>query len=455
VISSSLVAGNYLTRNYNSLSTTEVGRITTTPRSIVTTYSDSSTTSTSTASLTASENYYHSLDVTHNDVSTGSTSIGDAVWVSNGIDNSSLVNTSSAPVSAQGSKTLTVSTAGAIAANELYTITTPTRFTYARTTTTVTTDDFAPTSTYTDTTSTSTSSSTVTGDYNVVTNDQIARSAAYSVSVGLRTDQVTTVNQLQSMINRNTEFGRTLVYNYYTHSRDGYNGNSSVIGVGHSKDIAGGMDLGFGINQIITNLSGNSSSVRANATQLGATLSKKNVKGFDLSSTVQHTITDYNISSTPSVAITTSGDSRLLATQAFNTSLPAVTGKTTGNDTSVAVKAVGPALDPAGIVRPIIGGTVGHRSAPGYTANIDPVPGVTVSNTVNNVNQNYGFATVGAEANYGLLNARALYYTDGVSQLGVGLSKDKDNLTVSVRADRLQTNQGGSNVYGARLIYRF
>jgi hypothetical protein len=402
-----------------------------------------------------SERYFNSLDVTHADVATGSAAIGDAVWVSNGIDNSSLVNTRTTPTSVQGAKTLTVSTSGVITANELYSITTPTRFTYARTTTTVDSNDFAPTSTYTDTSSTSTTSSTVTGDYDVVTNDQIARSASYAVSVGLRTDQVSTVNQLQSMINRNTEFGRTLVYNYYTHNRDGYTGNTSLIGVGHSKDIAGGMDLGFGINQIITTLSGNNSSVRANGTQLGATLSKKDVKGFDLSSTVQHTITDYNISSTPSVAIVTSGDNRLLATQAFNTSLPAVAGKTTGNDTSLSVKAVGPALDPKGIVRPVVGATAGYRSAPGYTATVNPLPDVAVSNTVNNVNQNYAFANGGLQAKYGLFNAQAIYYTDGVAQLGVGLSKDKDNLTVSVRADRLQTAQGGSNLYGARLIYRF
>ena len=455
VLSSSVVAGNYLTRNYNSLTTTEFGRITTTPRTIVTTYSDSTSTSAATTALTASETYYRGIDLTHNDIATGSAAIGDGVWVSNGIDNNSLINARSSITSLQGSKTLTVTATGNIAANELYTITTPTRFTYNRTTTTVTSNDFAPTSTYSDTTATTTATSTVTGDYNVVTNDQIARSADYTVSVGLRTDQVATVSQLQNMINRNTEFGRTLVYNYYTHNRDGYTGNTSLIGIGHSKDIAGGMDLGFGINQIITNLSGNNSSVRANGTQLGATLSKKDVKGFDLSSTVQHTITDYNVSSMPSVAIATSGDSRLLDTQAFNTSLPAVAGKTTGNDTSLSIKAVGPALDPKGIVRPVVGATAGYRSAPGYIATVNPLPDVAVSNTVNNINQNYGFANGGLQAKYGLFNAQAIYYTDGVAQLGVGLSKDKDNLTVSVRADRLQTNQGGSNLYGARLIYRF
>ncbi len=455
VISTSLVAGNYLTRNYNSLTTTEVGRITTTPRNIVTSYSDGSTTTAATSSLTNSENYYHSVDVTHNDVATGSTPIGDAVWVSNGIDNSSLVNTRSTPTSVQGAKTLTVSTAGVITANELYTITTPTRFTYDRTTTTVTANDFAPTSTYTDTSSTATTTSTVTGDYDVVTNDSIGRSANYAVSVGLRTDQIATVNQLQAMINRNTEFGKTLTYRYYDHSTDGYRGHSTVLGVGHSKDIEGDLKLGFGINKIDTRLSGNASSVGSETVQLGATLTKKDVEGFDISGTVQHSMTDYNVSATPSVNVTTSGDSRLLATQAFNTSLPNVTGKTRGQDTSVSVKAVGPGFGPDEMIRPVVGATYGQRSANSYMANIDVLPGVTVSNRVNNLNQDYGYATAGAVLKKGIFNATALYHTDGVKQLGVGLSQEKDNLTFNIRADRLETNQGGSNVYGANVIYRF
>ena len=455
VISTSFIAGNYLTRNYNSLTTTGVGRVTTTPRSIVTTYSDSSTTTAATSPVTASETYYNNLDVTHADVATGSAPIGDAVWVSNGIDNSSLVNSRATPTSVQGAKTLTVSTSGVITANELYSITTPTRFTYARNTTTINANDFAPTSSYTDTSTTTTSSSTVTGDYDVVTNDSIGRSANYAVSVGLRTDQIATVTQLQGMMNRNLEFGKTVTYKYFDHSRDGYRGNSTVFGVGHTKDIEGGMDLGLGINKINTRLSGNASSASSDTVQLGATLTKKDVEGFDLSGTVQHSMTDYNVSATPTVNITGSGDARLLATQAFNSSLPNVTGKTRGQDTSVSVKAVGPGFGPDEMIRPVIGATYGQRSANGYMANIDVLPGVTVSNRINNLNQDYGFATAGAVLKKGIFNATALYHTDGVKQLGVGLSQEKDNLTFNVRADRLETNQGGSNVYGANVIYKF
>lgn len=455
VISTSMVAGNYLTRNYNTLTTTEIGRVTTTPRNIVTSYSDGSSTTAATTSLTNSENYFNSVDLNHNDVATGSTPIGDAVWVSNGIDNTSLVNTRTVPVSTQNAKTLSVSASGVITANELYTITTPTRFTYARTTTTTTANDFAPTSSYSDTTSTSTSSSTVTGDYDVVTNDSIGRSANYAVNVGLRTDQVATVNQLQAMINRNTEFGKTITYRYYDHNRDGYRGNSTVFGVGHTKDLENDLSLGFGINKIDTRLSGNASAVQAETVQVGATLTKKDLKGFDVSGTVQHSMNNYNVSAAPSVSVATSGDSRLIATQGFNNSLPTVVGKTSGQDTSISVKAVGPALDPEGVVRPIIGGTYGQRSAPGYIANMEVLPGVSVSNRVNNINQDYGYATVGAVAKYGIANATVLRHTDGVTQYGVGLSKEQGDLTFNIRADRLQTNQGGSNVYTAGMIYKF
>jgi len=455
VISTSLVAGNKLTRNYNSLTTTEIGRVTTTPRSIVTTYSDSSTTTAPTTSLTASETYYNNVDVTHADVATGSTPIGDAVWVSNGIDSTSLVNARTTPTSVNNGKMLTVSTSGVITANELYTITTPTRFTYDRTTTTVNSNDFAPTSSYSDTSSTTVTNSTVTGDYDIVTNDTIGRTANYAVSVGLRSDQVATANQLQAMMNRNLEFGKTITYKYFDHSRDGYRGNSTVFGVGHNKDIESDLNLGFGVNKITSRLSGNASSVTADTVQLGATLTKKDFKGFDISGTLQHSMSDYNVSATPSVNITTSGDTRLLATQAFNNTLPNVTGKTTGQDTSLTVRAVGPAIDPKGIVRPVIGGTYGQRSAGGYMANIDVLPGVTVSNRVNNLNQDYGYATVGAVAKYGVANATVLRHTDGVNQYGVGLSKESENLTFNVRADRLETSQGGSNVYTANMIYKF
>jgi hypothetical protein len=455
VISTSLVAGNYLTRNYNSLTVTDTGRITTTPTTVVTTYSDSTTTSAAGTPVTVSERYMNSVDVTHADIATGSAIIGDIVRVSNGIDSASMVNSQQAPVTTNTGKGIVVTAGGVITANELYAVTTPTRFTYARTTTTVNANDFAPTSTYTDTSSTSTATSTVTGDYNVLTNDSIGRTANYAVSVGLRTDQIGTVSQLQSMINRNVEFGKTLTYKYYDHNRDGYRGYSTLLGVGHAKDIAGGMNLGLGINKIDTRLSGNASSVNSETVQLGATLSKKDVKGFDLSGTVQHSMTDYNVSAAPTVNITGTGDARLLAAQAFNNSLPSVTGKTRGQDTSVSVRAVGPAFGPDEMFRPVVGATYGQRSANGYTANIAVLPGVTVSNRVNTLNQDYGYATAGVVAKKGIFNATALRHTDGVNQYGVGLSKEQGDLTFNVRADRLETSQGGTNVYGANMVYRF
>ena len=566
VFSTSMVAGDYLTRNYNRLTVTDTSRVTTTPTSVVSTYSDSSTTSAAGTPVTVGENYFNSVDVTHNDVATsvapnsaarthvdagavilatpavtanadysirtgsattsglisrtsttptvfsyarstttvtsddfatgsvysdttntvnststvdetynvvkiedftrtvtkdvldtatGSTVIGDIQRVSNGIDAGSLVNTRTAPTTVNNGKSITVTAGGVIAANELYTVTTPTRFTYNRLVNTTVADAFGPGSVYTNASGTNGETSTVTGDYNVVSGDSVGRGAAYDVSVNLRTDQVQTVNKIQGMMNRGTEFGKTIVYKRYDHKDDGYAGYTNLFGVGHSKDIEGDMNLGFGINKLDTYLSGNNSSVKAETIQLGATLSKKDVNGFDLSATTQHSMTNYGASATPTVTVNAVGDTRLLATQPLNRALPAVSGKTSGTDSSVTLRAVGPALDSEGIVRPVLGATAGTRKVDGYTGNIEVLPGTVVSNKIGAVNDNYGYGTMGIVAKYDMFNATVLHHTDGVNQIGVGLQQQKDDLTFNIRADRLQTKQGASNVVTASVVYKF
>ena len=449
--STSMVAGNYLTRNYNSLTVTDTGRVTTTPTTIVTSYSDSSTTSAAGTPVVVSENYFNSVDITHSDVATGSTVIGDIQRVSNGIDAGSLTNARTTPSTVNNGKSITVNASGVITANELYTVTTPTRFTYDRATTTVTADDFAPTSSYTDTSATVNSTSSVTGDYDVVSADSVGLGAAYDVAVNLRTDQVQTVNKLQGMMNRGVEFGKSIVLKHYDHSDNGYTGYTNLFGAGAAKDIEGGMNLGLGLNKFDTALSGNSSSVNAETIQLGATLTKKDVNGFDLSGTAQHSMTDYTTRATPSVTVNTFGDSRLLSTQLLNRSLPDVTGKTSGTDSSISLRATGP----GDVVRPVLGLTYGSRKVDGYTGNIEVLPGTTVSNKIGAVSEDYGYGTIGAVVKYDMFNATALHHTDGVNQIGVGLQKQTDDLTINVRADRLQTKEGGSTVYTAGLVYKF
>jgi len=397
------------------------------------------------------ENFTRTITKDVLDTMTGLEVIGDIQRVSNGIDPTSMSNARTAPATVNNGKSITVTAGGIITANELYTVTTPTRFTYNRVVDTTTADVFAPTSVYTNTSGTTRETSTVTGEYDVVTGDSQGRTAAYDVSVNLRTDQVQTVNKLHGMMNRAIEFGKTIVYKRFDHSNDGYNGHTNLFGVGHNKDLDGGVNLGFGINKLDTMLSGNNSNVRAETVQLGATLSKKDVNGFDLSSTVQHSMTSYNATATPTVTVNTTGDARLLATQPFNRSLANVSGKTSGTDSSIAVRVVGP----GDIIRPVLGATAGTRNVKGYNGNIEILPGTTVSNKIGAVNDTYSFGTVGAVAKYDMFNATALYHTDGVKQIGVGLQQEKENLTFNIRADRLQTNQGASNVYSAGLVYKF
>ena len=561
IVSTSMIAGDFLTRNYNRLTVTDTGRVTTTPTTIVTSYSDSTTTSADGTPVIVSENYFNSVDVTHNDVATSATPnsaarthvdvgsvtlatpavtnnadysirtgsssvsglisrtsttptlfvygrstvtvtkddfaptsiyadtvstvstnstveetynvvktedftrtvtkdvldtmtrsavIGNIQRVSNGIDPISLTNTRIAPTTISNGKSLTVRAAGGITANELYTVTTPTRFTYDRVVTTNVADNFAPDSVYSDTSDTTNETLTTTGDYNVVSADSVGINAAYDVAVNVRTDQVQTANKLQGMMTRGVEFGKAVVVKHFDHLDDGYTGQTTLLGAGLNRDVDGGMNLGLGINKLDTVLFGNSS-VRAETIQFGATLSKKDVNGFDLGATAQHSMTDYNSSTTPTVTTNTRGDSRLLATQPLNRSLPNVVGKTSGTDTSISVRAV----LPGELIRPVIGATYGARNVGGYTGNVEVLPGTTVSNKIGNVNDNYGYGTMGIVAKYDIFNATLLYHTDGVNQISVGIQQEKDNLTFGARADRLQTNEGGSTVFGAGITYKF
>lgn len=421
-------------------------------------YVDATSTTTATSTVTANYNVITAEDFTRTvtkdvvDTMTGSAAITPGVWVSNGIDLTSLVATISVPTLVNGSKYSSFSVSGGIVANELYTITTPTRFTYNRVVTTGTLDTFGSTSVYTNNLvpTQTTENSVVTGDYNVITYDSIQRTAGFDVGLRLRTDQIKTVNDVQNMINRNTEFGHGITYKRYNHNTDGYSGDSNQFSVGYARDIAGDMNLGFGINKIDTSLKGNNSSVKLDTVQLGATL-KKTVKGIDLAGTVQHSWNNYDGYSTPILTVNTYGDSRLVATQTYNYSLPNLKGDTHGTDTSISLKATGPGT----YIRPVVGYTLGHRNVDGYTARMEILPGLAVTDKVGSVSDTYSYATLGAVAKYGMFNATALHYTDGVNQLGVGLTKSTDKVTFNLRADRLETKDGGSNLYTANMVYMF
>jgi hypothetical protein len=566
VIATSSIAGDFLTRNYNSLTTTEVGRTTTTPRTIVTTWTSGPDTSAATTSLVVPENYFHAVDVTHSDVATSA--VADAASRTHVDTGSVTLDTPDVTASADYStRTGFNATSGTIARET----TTPTLFTYGRTTVTVTTNDFAASSVYSDTSSTATTTSTVNATYNVITNEDFTRtvtkdvldimtaSEAYApytrVSNGLhgsiagvdsailtattskditltahtnysalerftkttpttftydrvvttstldrfgldsvytnaliptqttassvvtgnydvitteydplsarvdynltaRTDQGKVITDVHSLINRNTEFGRSINYKFYDHGIAGYSGHSNQFGIGYTKDIAGDMDLGIGINKINTSMSGHKSNMNTDAVQIGATLSKE-VNGFNLKATAQHSWIDYKLGATPTLSITGSGDSRLLPSYAIvgtrTVDAGSISTSPSGTDTSVMFRATGPGT----YIRPVVGAMLGYRKVDSYTTRWDIAPGLRVEERTGKESDTYSFATVGAQVKYNMFNATALIHTDGVKQYGLGLEKSADKVTFNLRADRLETKDGGSNLYTANMIYMF
>ena len=113
------------------------------------------------------------------------------------------------------------------------------------------------------------------------------------------------------------------------------------------------------------------------------------------------------------------------------------------------------ATGPGTYIRPIVGATVGYRKVDGYTTRWDLAPGIGYDVKSNSESDTYHYATLGATAKYGMFNATALIHTDGVNQYGVGLTKSTDKVTFNLRADRLETKDGGSNLYTANMILMF
>jgi hypothetical protein len=373
--------------------------------------------------------------------------------VSNGLYGS-IVGVDSAILTAKTSKDITLTAHTNYSALERFTKTTPTTFTYDRAVTTTTADSFATGSVYTNTSTPVTINSTVTGNYDVVTTEYDPLTARVDYSLTARTDQGKVITDVHGLINRNTEFGRSINYKFYDHSIAGYSGQSNQFGFGYTKDIAGDMDLGVGINKINTSMSGHKSNMNTDAVQIGATLSKE-VNGFDLKATAQHSWIDYKLGATPTLSITGSGDSRLLPSYAIvgtrTVDAGSISTSPSGTDTSVMFRATGPGT----YIRPVVGAMLGYRKVDGYTTRWDIAPGLRVEEHTGKESDTYSFATVGAQVKYNIVNATALIHTDGVKQYGLGLEKSLDKVTFNLRADRLETKDGGSNLYTANMVYMF
>ena len=395
-----------------------------------------------TNALTYNETFDRTVTVGISDVMSNSVA-GDSTSVSQGYDSSTYVDTVTLEAN-EVDNTVTIVLTGERTGEEVYEVTTPTTFTYDRTVTTTTEDDFAAASAYTDTSNTVTATSEVNETYDIVTEAREDRVGGVIVTASTDVNQDKVVLDLQKNLARNTTFG-DISFRGYDHEYGVYGGRTNVVRLGGTKTSEDGLSIGAGVHIANSNIDGNTGKIDSESTQFGATVSR-NTNGWDISGTVQHTETTASITSTPSVSVEQYGTDLDIGTITMPV-IPTLGADADSSNTSVSFLAKGPGEQ----FRPIIGGTLGKEE-------VD-----SISYSVNGVNlfeqsgkdSTYGYATVGGELTLGLATITALHHTDGVNNVSLGIEKVNDNVTLSFSANRTMTNLGDTNSVSAGLVFKF
>ena len=449
-------SADYTTRSGSASESTTETRTTTTQMEVVDTYDDNRTQNRDVDDSVETTMFTQTITTFIDDVMTRFEKHGRDTWISEGIDEDTISVTSATLATSVDQDGAMISATVNLEGTESFTV--PTTFYYDRTVSQQTdktdfadgSEDEIGTNQVISQTDTSDPSDDISAVYNVAGSETETVTGGYRVVGTLRTDAIETVNVAQDIANRGLTFGSINATNY-NHSQDGYSGSTTVFGVGGETTLDNGVTLGSGLNKVSSSLSGNNSSVSASTIQLGTTISN-NVGSGTFSSTLQHSMTDYESTTSIGWNTTTFGDDRLYRGIGALPTLPAttITGETKGTDSSVALRYTGNGEQ----FRPIVGYTYGKRKVDGYDANIS-ILGLNDTIKVGSTNDDYSYATVGGELSLGLATITALHHTDGVNQFGIGIEKNTDKVTWNLGAERTLTDIGDSNSISAGLAIRF
>jgi len=299
------------------------------------------------------------------------------------------------------------------------------------TTTTVTTPEqrsrtynIIETETYSD-------SSTIDNLLSTETETELRNNVAVSVTnpgsfVG-RVDQIQTARSVNSMIGRSLDFDGIKLIGVNSEYDNGMTGDTGGFSIGGQRNLDNGFVIGAGLAGFNTRLSNIGDSVAADTVAVELRLGKAIGTGQITASLRQYS-TDYKVQRTI-------GD--------FSNG--AVTQET---DTSVKLQYTGKIGDH---VKPIVAITSGSSSVDAY----DETGSVQSARTVSAVDDNYEYATIGAEFNVGVLRARVLRHSDDVSEVSLGIVRETDKISYSVTANKTTTNVGDSVQITAGINIKF
>jgi hypothetical protein len=297
------------------------------------------------------------------------------------------------------------------------------------TTTTTTTPVDVTTTSFVRTTDTYSDSSVVVTDgtptVTTVLRNDVTTAITFPLPFIGRMDQINAMLDLN--LAHNIGFGSGVNAGRISSETDtGYTADTQYFSLGGTTTTDNGLIIGGGFASMSSELSGNNSTGASSTTKLGVTVGKEMEK--------------FTITGTANTASTDLAYSRTIGTFTAY-------GQTSASDNWASVE-VRPNTD---VVHPILGYTFGKKSIDGY----GEIGSIQARLLNIDSEETYGYATIGAGVEVGLVNLSAIYNTDGSTKLGVGLNKDIGKANVNVSATQYGTEKSSSTSLSAGLSLRF
>ena len=251
-------------------------------------------------------------------------------------------------------------------------------------------------------------------------------SSATVDTVSGRIDQMSSVQDITTANIRGLEFnGAQGIASAHKYD-NGLEGTTRGFSIGGKTDPnEAGFVIGGGIAQMSTSVDdADNNSASASTTALQGSIAKGAV---ELS--VTHAMSDYSI--TRHIGDWTNGAS------------------TSGTDTSASIM-FRPELE-AENVHPVIGYTRGKRTMDAYTEGGDALTARSVAES----SEMYGYGTIGATVEIGLVDITGVRHTDGVNQASIGIGNKTEKFEWNVGVNRTMTDLGDTNSVSAGIGWKF
>jgi len=239
-----------------------------------------------------------------------------------------------------------------------------------------------------------------------------------------RIDQTATAQDVTNANIRSLEFdGLNGVASSHKYA-NGMEGSTKGFTLGGKKDLENGLTIGGGLAQFSTDLDdSDNNTAGASTTVLAGSIGKGAVE-FG----VRHGMTDYT-------ATRNIGPyANAMATNGTDTSASIMFRPETGNK-----------------LQPVLGYTRGKRTMDAYTETGDSLTARSIAES----SEMYGYGTIGATVELGLVDITGVRHSDGVNQASIGIGNETEKFEWNVGVNRTMTDLGNTTSVSAGINIKF